>query len=150
MQLRRGPNRVGRFGVLQTLADTVKLLIKEDIVPARANPVLHSLAPIISIGVALTTFAVVPFGDRITLFGHDIKLQIADVNIGILYILALTSLGVYGVTLSGWSSNNKYSLLGGLRSSAQMISYEIPLILSSVTVIMIVGTMNTTKIATVA
>jgi NADH-quinone oxidoreductase subunit H len=89
--------------------------MKEDIVPTNANRFIHDLAPIISIGVAFTTFAVIPFGDHITLFGYDIKLQIASVNIGILYILALTSLGVYGVTLSGWSSNSKYSLLGGVR-----------------------------------
>ena len=142
IQDRIGPNRVGPWGLLQAPADVLKLFIKEDIVPASANKFVHTLAPIISLGVALTTFAVIPFGDRITLFGYDIKLMIADVNVGVLYILALTSLGVYGVTLSGWSSNNKYSLLGGLRSSAQMISYELSMGLSLVGVILVAGTVQ--------
>ena len=142
IQNRIGPNRVGPWGLLQAPADVLKLFIKEDIVPARANPFLHSLAPIISIMVALSTFAVVPFGDTITLFGREIKLMIADVNISVLYLLAMTSLGVYGITLSGWASNNKYSLLGGLRSSAQLISYELSMGLSVVGVIMIAGTVE--------
>jgi len=146
IQNRIGPNRVGWKGLLQPLADVVKLVMKEDIVPTKANRFIHDLAPIISIGVALTTFAVVPFGDRITLFGEVIKLQIADVNIGILYILALTSLGVYGVTLSGWSSNNKYSLLGGMRSSAQMISYELSMGLSVIGVVMLAGSLRLDRI----
>jgi len=140
IQNRIGPNRVGPWGLLQAPADVLKLFIKEDIVPAQANHFVHTLAPIISITVALCTFAVVPFGSTITLFGREIKLLIADVNIGILYVLAMTSLGVYGLTLSGWASNNKYSLLGGLRSSAQMISYELSMGLSVVGVIMIAGT----------
>ncbi len=142
IQNRIGPNRVGWKGLLQPLADVLKLLTKEDIVPRQANRFIHDLAPMISIGVALTMFAVVPFGDHITLFGHDIKLQIASINIGILYILALTSLGVYGVTLSGWSSNSKYSLLGGLRSSAQLISYELSMGVSIIGVIMIAGSLQ--------
>lgn len=142
IQNRIGPNRVGPLGLLQSPADVLKLFIKEDIVPRNANRFLHSLAPVISISVALVTFAVIPFGDRITLFGYDVKLMIADVNIGVLYILALTSLGVYGVTLSGWSSNNKYSLLGSLRSSAQLISYELSMGLSIVGVIMIAGSLR--------
>ena len=146
IQNRIGPNRVGWQGLLQPLADVIKLVMKEDIVPTQANRFIHDLAPIISIGVALTTFAVIPFGNSITLFGHDIKLQIADVNIGILYILALTSLGVYGITLSGWSSNSKYSLLGGMRSSAQMISYELAMGLSLIGVIMIAGSLRLDKI----
>jgi NADH-quinone oxidoreductase subunit H len=146
IQNRIGPNRVGWQGLLQPLADVVKLVMKEDIVPRQADRFVHDLAPIISITVALTTFAVIPFGDRITLFGRDIQLQIANVNIGILYILALTSLGVYGVTLSGWSSNNKYSLLGGMRSSAQMISYELAMGLSIIGVIMIAGSLQLDKI----
>jgi NADH-quinone oxidoreductase subunit H len=146
IQNRIGPNRVGWKGFLQPAADVLKLVMKEDIVPKTAYRFIHDLAPVISIGVALTTFAVIPFGDRITIFGQNIKLQIADVNIGILYVLALTSLGVYGVTLSGWSSNSKYSLLGGLRSSAQMISYELAMGLSLIGVIMIAGTLQLDKI----
>ncbi len=146
IQNRIGPNRVGPLGLLQSPADVLKLFIKEDIVPARANKFLHTLAPIISISVALVTFAVIPFGNSITLFGTDVRLMIADVNIGVLYILALTSLGVYGITLSGWSSNNKYSLLGGLRSAAQLISYELSMGLSIVGVIMIAGTVRLDQI----
>lgn len=146
IQNRIGPNRVGPLGLLQAPADVLKLFIKEDIVPTKANHFIHTLAPVISIVVALATFAVIPFGNTITLFGRTIKLMIADVNIGVLYILALTSMGVYGVTLSGWSSNNKYSLLGGLRSSAQLISYELSMGLSVVGVIMVAGTLRLDKI----
>ena len=146
IQDRIGPNRVGPWGLLQAPADVLKLFIKEDIVPAQANKFVHTLAPVISITVALSTFAVVPFGNTITLFGHEIRLIIADVNIGILYVLAMTSVGVYGLTLSGWASNNKYSLLGGLRSSAQMISYELSMGLSVVGVIMIAGTLELDRI----
>ncbi|MEK6571598.1 MAG: NADH-quinone oxidoreductase subunit NuoH [Bacteroidota bacterium] len=146
IQNRIGPNRVGPFGLLQPMADVVKLLVKEDIVPKAANRMVHHLAPVISITVAMSTFAVIPFGDSITIFGRTIKLMVADVNVGILYIVALTSLGVYGITLSGWGSNNKYSLLGGLRSSAQMISYELSLGLSIIGVLMIAGTLQLDKI----
>lgn len=146
IQNRIGPNRVGPWGLLQSPADVLKLFIKEDIVPTSANRTIHALAPLISITVALVTFAVIPFGSTIHLFGYDIQLMIADVNIGVLYILALTSLGVYGVTLSGWSSNNKYSLLGGLRSSAQLISYELSMGLSVVGVIMVAQTLQLDKI----
>lgn len=124
-QNRIGPNRVGYKGLLQPFADVFKLLLKEDIVPEAANKTLHTLAPAISLFVAFATYAVVPIGPSINLFGYEIKLVTADVNIGILYVLALTSLGVYGITLAGWSSGSKYSLLGGIRSSAQMISYEV-------------------------
>ena len=146
IQNRIGPNRVGWNGLLQPLADVIKLIMKEDIVPKQANRFIHDLAPMISIAIALITFAVIPFGDSITLFGTAIKLQIASVNIGILYILAMTSLGVYGVTLSGWSSNSKYSLLGGLRSSAQMLSYELAMGLSVIGVVMIAGSLELDKI----
>lgn len=141
-QNRIGPNRVGYKGLLQPLADALKLILKEDVVPTKANKFVHSLAPAISMFVALSTFAVIPFGDKIFIAGREIKLQIADVNIGILYILALLSLGVYGITLSGWSSNNKYSLLGGLRASAQMISYELSMGLAVLGVILINGSLQ--------
>jgi len=146
IQNRIGPNRVGPAGMFQPVADIIKLFLKEDIVPKAANKFVHSLAPIISLVVAMTTFAVIPFGNTIHLFGRDIKLMIADVNVGILYLLALSSLGVYGITLSGWSSNNKYSLLGGLRSSAQMISYELSMGLSIIGVLMIAGSLQLDKI----
>jgi len=139
VQNRLGPNRVGPAGLLQPIVDAVKLLMKEDIVPEKANKIVHAIAPGISIVVALSTFAVIPFGDKIVIAGREIKLQIADVNVGILYILALASLGVYGITLSGWASNSKYSLLGGLRSSAQMLSYELSMGLSLLGVVLING-----------
>ncbi len=149
IQNRLGPNRVGWQGLLQPYADVIKLLLKEDIVPTAANKFIHTLAPIISIGVAFSTLAVVPIaGETITMFGREVKMVIADVNIGILYILALTSMGVYGLTLSGWSSNNKYSLLGGLRSSAQMISYELSMGLSVIGVVMVTGSLQLTDVVT--
>lgn len=124
-QNRLGPNRVGWEGILQPFADVFKLLTKEDIVPTNAFYKIHALAPMIALFVAFTTFAVIPAGPDIYIAGMQIPLAVADVNIGILYILALSSLGVYGITLAGWSSGSKYSLLGAIRSSAQMISYEI-------------------------
>jgi NADH-quinone oxidoreductase subunit H len=124
-QNRIGPNRVGWKGLLQPFADVFKLLLKEDIVPEKADRMVHSIAPVISLFVAFSTFAVIPFGPEVHLFGYDVPLVVADVNMGVLFILALTSLAVYGLTLAGWSSGSKYSLLGGIRSSAQMISYEI-------------------------
>ena len=124
-QNRLGPNRVGWEGVLQPFADVLKLLLKEDIVPEVANKPLHTIAPMMALFVAFTTYAVIPFGPDVTIFGFTVPLVVADVNMGILYVLALTSLGVYAITFAGWSSGSKYSLLGGIRSSAQMISYEI-------------------------
>jgi NADH-quinone oxidoreductase subunit H len=146
IQDRLGPNRVGYEGLLQPFADIIKLVFKEDIVPANATKTIHSLAPMLSIFVSLCTIAVLPIGNTITIAGREISLQIADLNVGILYILALTSLGVYGITLSGWSSNNKYSLFGGLRSSAQMISYELSMGLSIIGVILITGSLSLQEI----
>ncbi|RMG22979.1 MAG: NADH-quinone oxidoreductase subunit NuoH [Bacteroidetes bacterium] len=140
IQQRVGPNRVGPFGLLQPLADVIKLLLKEDIVPVAADKFVHFIAPVISVSIALITMAVIPFARAEGLAfteGTGGYLMIADVNIGILYILAVTSISVYGVTLAGWSSNSKYSLLGGLRASAQMISYELAMGLAVVSVILL-------------
>ena len=142
MQGRLGPNRVGPQGLLQPIADGIKFLMKEDIIPDGVNKPIYLLAPVIMLIPALMTFAVIPFGSTITLFDRDIILQVADVNIGILYILALTSIGVYGIVLAGWASNSKYTLIGGLRSSAQLISYELALGLSVVSIILMSGSLR--------
>ncbi len=143
IQGRIGPNRVGPWGTLQPFADVAKLFLKEDIVPKDADKFFHSLAPVISLGIALAIWGVIPFSSYIQLEDRIIYLGLApDINIGILYILAMTSLGVYGITLAGWSSNNKYSLLGGLRAAAQMISYELSMGLSLVGAILIVGSFS--------
>lgn len=146
VQNRVGPNRVGPLGLLQPFADVFKLLLKEDIVPENSNKFVHALAPIIALIVAFSTYAVIPFGPEVTLFGKKVSLVVADVNIGILYVLALTSLGVYGITFAGWSSGSKYSLFGGIRSSAQMISYEVSMGFSVAGVIMLAGSLEPTKI----
>jgi NADH-quinone oxidoreductase subunit H len=146
IQSRVGPNRVGPLGLLQPFADVLKLLLKEDIVPDKSNKFIHTLAPIIALIVAFSTYAVIPFGPEVTLFGYKVSLVVADVNIGILYVLALTSLGVYGITFAGWSSGSKYSLFGGIRSSAQMISYEVSMGFSVAGVIMLAGSLEPTKI----
>lgn len=142
MQLRLGPMRVGWHGLLQPIADGLKLIFKEDIIPSQASKVVFVLAPVIATVPALMSIAVVPFGDTISIMGLSIDMVITDVNIGILYILAVTSVGVYGIMLGGWSSNNKYSLLGALRSSAQMISYELSLGLSLIGVLMITQSLS--------
>ena len=142
MQGRLGPNRVGPQGLLQPIADGIKFLMKEDIIPAGVNKPIYLLAPAMLLIPALMTFAVIPFGATITLLGREVPLQVADLNVGILYILALTSIGVYGLVLAGWASNSKYSLIGGLRSSAQLISYELAMGLSVVSVILLAGSLK--------
>jgi len=142
MQLRYGPMRTGWHGLMQPIADGLKLLFKEDIVVSNANKVIYTLAPFIVTVCAFASFAVVPFGNEIVLFGRTISLRIADVNIGILYIFALSSLSTYGTTLAGWASNNKYALMGGIRASAQMISYELAAGLSIVGVLMLTGSLS--------
>jgi NADH-quinone oxidoreductase subunit H len=142
IQLRVGPNRVGPWGLLQPAADGLKMIFKEDIIPLEANRWLYVLAPALSFIPALMTFIVIPYGSEIMLFGHRVELHVTRMNVGLLYVLALTSVGVYGIVLAGWSSNNKYSLMGGLRSSAQMISYELALGLSIVSVLLYTGSLD--------
>ncbi len=146
MQNRWGPTRVGPFGLLQPLADGVKFIFKEDLTPPHVYKALYIAAPMISLVCALTSIALVPVGKDVTIAGQSVPLQITDVNIGLLIILGITSLGVYGVALSGWSSNSKYSLLGGLRASAQMVSYEIALGLSLIGVLIMSGSLSLREI----
>ena len=142
VQSRLGPMRVGPHGILQPIADAVKLLLKEDITPIRADRWIFTLAPIISLVPALIAFAVIPFGGEATLFGHRVPLYIANVNVGLLYIVSITSIGVYGIILAGYSSNSKYPLLASLRASAQLISYEVAVTLMLVSVIVTTRTLS--------
>jgi len=146
MQHRIGPNRVGPFGLLQSLADGIKLALKEDITPKAADKVVFILAPIISVTPAFMTFAVIPFGPQVSIFGERTQLQLTDLPVAVLYILAVASVGIYGIVLAGWSSGSTYPLLGGLRSSAQMISYEVAMALSFVGVFLYAGSMSTSEI----
>ncbi len=146
MQARLGPNRVGPEGTLQGLADLLKLVTKEDITPARAEKAVHFLAPVLAVIPALTALAVIPFGPPVKIGKTLVPLWVADLNIGLLFLLAITSIGVYGIILGGWSSNNKYSLLGGLRSAAQLISYEVPMGLSLVAVLLMTRSLSLVEI----
>jgi NADH-quinone oxidoreductase subunit H len=145
-QDRLGPNRVGPFGLFQPFADGGKLLFKEEIIPKNAEKWLFILGPGVAMIVATITSAVIPWGTSIRIFDRDVALQVADINIGILYIVGIVSVGVYGIMIGGWASNNKYSLYGAIRASAQMISYELSMGLSLIAVIMISGTLSLNEI----
>ncbi len=145
-QVRYGPNRAGRFGLLQPLADAVKAIFKEEIVPDHVDKVLYVIAPGISFAAVLIAFAVIPFGPEISLLGQRVGLWIGDVNVGLMFLLAVAGLGAYGAVLGGWSSNNKYSLLGALRATAQMISYELPMGLALLAVVLINGSLSLRQI----
>ncbi len=145
-QLRLGPNRVGPFGLLQPLADGIKLIFKENFAPARVDLVVYWLAPAISMVTALFVYAVIPFGPEVTIFGQRVPLYLADVDVGILLVLGASSIGVYGIILGGWSSYSKYSLLGSLRSSAQLISYELALTLAVIGVVLAAGSLSLVQI----
>jgi NADH-quinone oxidoreductase subunit H len=142
MQMRIGPNRAGPWGLLQPVADGIKLIFKEEFIPKQADKLLFLLAPVITVVPALIITAVVPWGRSITLFGHQFNLYLANVNVAILYLGAVASIAVYGIVLAGWSSNNKYAMMGGIRSTAQMISYELALGLSFVAVTLLAGSMS--------
>jgi len=146
MQMRLGPNRVGPFGLLQSLSDGVKLALKEDLIPAAADKIVFVIAPIISATTCFMSFAVIPMSGEVTLFGHKTAMQMTDLPVGVLYVLAIASVGVYGIILAGWSSGSTYPLLGGLRSSAQVISYEVAMGLSLVAVFIYSGSMSTSEI----
>jgi NADH-quinone oxidoreductase subunit H len=149
IQDREGPNRVGPAGLLQPFADVIKLVFKEDLKPKAASTLIFMIAPIISTATAFAAFSVVPFGSEVSLFGllkEPIRLEVTDVNVAVLVIFAVTSMGIYGIVLAGWSSNNKYSLLGALRSSAQMISYELSYGLALAAVVMLAGSMSLREI----
>ena len=146
MQSRIGPNRAGPFGIAQTLADGIKLFFKEDLIPDKADRFVFKLAPYLTIIPAFLAFAIVPIGGEVTLFGHTFELQLADPQMGILFLLAMSAIGVYGVMLAGWSSGSKYPLLGSVRASAQMISYEAALGMTVVMVVLITGSLSTRTI----
>jgi len=141
-QTRIGPNRAGPFGILQPVADGIKLIFKEELIPGYADKLIFVLAPVVTVFPSLIVTAVIPWGETVNIFGRMVPLYLADINIAILYIMAVTSVAVYGITLAGWSSNNKYATLGGLRSTAQMISYEIAMGFTMIVPVMIAGSMS--------
>ncbi|HLJ16354.1 MAG TPA: NADH-quinone oxidoreductase subunit NuoH [Bryobacteraceae bacterium] len=142
IQVRMGPRRVGPHGLLQPLADVIKLMTKEDMIPSHVNKIFYLLAPFLAVTFALISISVIPFGGNVEFFGVKTSMQLTDIDIGVLFVLAISSIGVYGVALGGWASNNKYSLIGGLRSSAQMISYELPLALAVASPLLLVNTLS--------
>jgi NADH-quinone oxidoreductase subunit H len=142
IQDRVGPDRAGPFGILQPIADGVKMFLKEDFIPAKADKWLFIIGPGIAMFTALITSAVIPWGPKLHLFGRDITLQVADINIGILYIFGVLSIGVYGIMIGGWASNNKYSLYGAIRASSQMISYELAMGVSAITIVLLSGSLS--------
>src|ERR1051325_6100778 len=146
IQVRPGPYRVGPHGLLQPLADVIKLITKEDLLPPYVNKPLYLLAPFLAITMALLSISVIPFGPQIVVAGHSTLMQLTDLNIGVLFVLAASSMGVYGIAFAGWASNNKYALLGGLRSSAQMISYELPLSLAVAAPLLVSNTLSLRKL----
>jgi len=146
LQVRIGPNRAGPGGILQPIADAVKLIFKEELIPSAADKLVFVLAPIITVVPALIVLGVVPFGPTVIIFGRSVRLALADLNVGVLYILSITSISIYGIVLAGWASNNKYAMLGGIRSSAQMVSYELALGLSWVGPILLANSMSLEKI----
>src|SRR5579872_2038130 len=142
IQVRMGPRRVGPHGLLQPLADVVKLMTKEDMIPSHVNKVFYLLAPFLAVTFALISISVIPFGGEIHIGSFNTAMQLTDLNIGVLFILGLSGIGVYGVALAGWASNNKYALLGGLRSSAQMISYELPMAMAIAAPLLMLNTLS--------
>ncbi|MBI1789291.1 MAG: NADH-quinone oxidoreductase subunit NuoH [Acidobacteria bacterium] len=146
IQLRMGPSRVGPHGLLQPLADVIKLITKEDLIPPHVNKFFYLLAPFLAVTMALLSISVIPFGSEVELFGYKTWMQMTDLNVGVLFVLAVSSMGVYGIALAGWASNNKYALLGGLRSSAQMISYELPMSLAIAAPLLLANTLSLREI----
>ncbi len=145
-QNRKGPNRAGLFGLFQPVADGIKFIFKEEVIPGNVNKVFYLMGPAIMVAVALTPWAAIPFGDALEIAGKLIPLQIVDLNVGILFMIAVSSLGVYGIILGGWASNNKFSLMGGVRASAQMISYEISMGLALTAIFLLTGGVGTREI----